>query len=143
MGGRWYDLQEGASCFLMEACMPGPAGVPLSLAAGGERLALGCSGGCIATMPATASLDPQVCTCAQANRLNLRSLTACCQYQYLCHMHVIRRTGESEEPWHLRMNTECSAWQVRWVVSAEMQAAATSCDEPLPVRSTVLSQSML
>ena len=60
MDFRWYDLQEGASRFLMEARIGGPAGVPLSLAAGAGRLALGCSGGCIATLPVTASLDPQV-----------------------------------------------------------------------------------
>lgn len=71
VSGRWYDLQDGASCLLMEGPIQGPAGVPLSLAAGAGRLALGCSGGCIATMPITASLDPQVCTCARANNLPL------------------------------------------------------------------------
>ena len=67
MGGRWYDLQEGPPRFLAEARIGAPAGVPLSLAAAAGRLALSCSGGCIATLPLTASPDPLVCAYAQGH----------------------------------------------------------------------------
>ena len=109
MGGRWYELQEGALRFLMEARIRGPAGVPLALAAGAGRLALGCSGGCIATVPMSASLDPQACICARADKLTMwGNITACCQYTYLSRMCVIQwMILQKAFP---QMNRKCFAW---------------------------------